>query len=133
MTTETEPRIVNHQGAVAALTAYCDYRRIEGDAKRGKDEVGSEIKLWMQSHDEEELRDGEHNITARLQRRQGSPQLDAPNATTEHLRWLADHGCLKLDYTTFKNLVGKFPEALDINRTLMPGGETVALDVREGK
>lgn len=146
MTTETEEdaavtgvtttRLMTHRDAVAALVRYCEHRNAAKKAKASQDAVGDQLKGWLHDHDGErgeELRDGEHNITARLQRREGSPQLDAPNATTDHLRWLADHGCLKLDYTTFKNLVEKFSHALDINRTLMPGGETVALDVQEGK
>ena len=133
MTTDTEPGRVPHTMAVESLHLYCEARKLEGAAKDNKDAQGRTIRWWLDEHPGDELRDGELGISARLQPRQGSPQFDAPNASTEALRWLADHGCLKLDYATFKTLVGKFVEADDINRTLMPGGETMVLDVKEGK
>jgi hypothetical protein len=85
------------------------------------------LKQFMQFEDMVELRDGERGITARLRPNQGTPELDVlsmADRDQEMLLKLADLGCLKVDFTTFRSNFGK-SSAVDGARAkyLMPGKE----------
>ena len=128
---QTEDVDTTHAHAVAVLASYFDLGKEESQIKRQRGIISGLIKGYLNDHPDETLYDGERRIEGRLQSRSGSPALDAANATTETLRWLADNHCLNLDYRRFKTLEGKAVEFHDIAKTLMPSTGSEALVVKE--
>ncbi len=128
---EDEAVDVTHRHAVAVLASYFDLGKEESSIKNQRGIISGLIKGYLAEHPGETLFDGERRIEGLLQSRSGAPELDAANATTEVLRWLADNHCLKLDYRRFKTLEGKAVEYHDIAKTLMPGTGSEALVVKE--
>ena len=66
---------------------------------------GTQLKAWLQDHPGEQLIDGEHNIVAELQSRQGSPEYDLITIA-EHdpslFSRLLKTGCLRVDHKSVK-------------------------------
>ncbi len=81
----------------------------------------------MELEREDELTDGEHGITVRLQRRRGSPSYDVrsmPDSLVLALRGLA---ALNVDAKVVRAIEDKVIKGLDVRDYELPGLETTAL------
>ena len=88
------------------------------------------VRDWLAAHPGDFLRDGETGVVAKLQERQGTPELDMISLyqkDTETILDLASFGCLKLDAKGWQGIQGKSMVAERAKPFLMPGKGSMAL------
>ena len=120
----------------ALLPGIYQLKRMRDDSADQYKNATAPIRAWLDAHPGDFLRDGETGISARLQDRKGSQEIDAirlAEAKPELLLWLARQGCLKLDANGWKGMVGKAIEVDDARGFLMPGKGSVALLIDKEK
>ncbi len=97
------------------------------ETKKRQSLLRDQIKQFMELDREDELTDGEHGITVRLQRRRGSASYDVrsmPDSLVLALRGLA---ALNVDTKVIRAIGDKVIEGLDVRDYELPGPETTAL------
>ena len=127
----TEPAELSEGQLIGLLRVYVDYRRREAEAGEVKDQVGGQLKRWLEAHPGEVLWDGETRLEGRLQQRAGTITYDLlgieefdPPLFNRLLRL----GCLRVDAGAVKV---QAEQLAGIQRYALPGKGTVALLVEE--
>ena len=114
----------------AMLPALFDMRRERERLDGAYKTASGPVRAWLDAHPGEQLREGESGISATLQERRGSDELDVIRLAENRadlLLWLALHGCLRLDGAAWKALQGKAAETVGVKPFLMPGRGSTAL------
>ena len=129
MTTDTET--FTEAQLIPLLNAYLTHRTARDRADRAMKIAAEPIRQFLERHGGQ-LYDGENRITAALQDKRGTPELDTMTMAEQEpslLEWLAAHGCLKLDAKAFAALEGKAPETLRAKDFMSPGPGSQALKI----
>ena len=127
----TEPAELSEGQLIGLLRVYVDYRRREAEAGEGKDQVGGQLKRWLEAHPGEVLWDGETRLEGRLQARAGTPTYDLLGIR-EHddslFQRLLALGCVSIESKAVKLHA---EQLAGVQRYAMPGKGSVALIVEE--
>ena len=130
MSTDLIPARAEIQGLL------CEYTTLSGainETKKRQSLLRDQIKQFMELEREDELTDGEHGITVRLQRRRGSPSYDVrsmPDSLVLAMRGLA---ALNVDTKVISAIENKVIEGVDIRSYELPGLETTALVIADDR
>ena len=115
------------------LDEYATLTEALNITRRRRQELRTRIVEHMARERVDELYDGEHGVTARLQTRHGAPGYDLASMPDDLVLRLRDLVVLSVDAKAMKALDGAAIEALEMTRFEVPGPETVALIVhRDG-
>ena len=124
--------------AVSLLKPYLDAKGGASEAKAVMERLGKSAKgdkpagplrAYLLAHPGD-LWDGEHGIAGYLEPRRGPLALDAASCPPKVLRWLAQHGCIRLDGAVFEALDGKLDELQAALPYIKRGADVAALQVK---
>lgn len=115
---------------VGLLATLLGLRHQRDDSDRRYKALSGPVRDYLDKHPDEQLRDGEHGIVARLQQRQGGPDLDTMSlaeADPDLALWAMKHGLMKLDGAAWKALAEKGAEAAKLRGWISKLSGTTAL------
>jgi hypothetical protein len=130
MTTE---QTVTETNAIEAMRTYVTTRISEGNQKKPKDAAGKVIRAWLADQPEGfNLYDGEWGITARLQVKSSSGELDIGNMGDQDIVEAARGGLLRFVSKDMADGLCDKSSRLAIIRTKyeMPGKPSTSLEVK---
>lgn len=125
---ELDP-LVFERYAVEQLAAYDHYRAVEADAKRSKEKAAEPIRVWLDKHPGESLRDGETDLEASLRTRQGSESYDVGRMPKALLLQLWQANALNVDVRMLKALSDRSSLYIDCQTWRVPGPVTEYLEI----
>lgn len=134
MTNETETRELSHADLVKMLGMYVDCKKERKGADDLLKTLAKPLRDYLERHPGEQIYDGERRITASLQSRTGTPEMDLMTLTADDpflATWALNHGLLKLDKKAWGGLAGKAQEMAQLERYVSPGAGSEALQVVE--
>ncbi len=112
------------------LDEYATLTEALNITRRRQQELRERIVQFMELEHVDELYDGEHGVTARLQTRRSSTTYDVGSMPDYLVLRLRDLAVLNTDAKAMKALDRRVIEALAVNQFEVPGREAVALTVR---
>ena len=121
MTTDLIPTRAEVEGL---LYEYVTLTGAINETKKRQSLLRDQIKQFMELEREDELIDGEHGITVRLQRRRGSPSYDVRSMPDSLV--LALRGPERRP-KVIRAIEDKVIEGVDVRDYELPGPETTAL------
>ena len=119
---------------IPLLAVLHGLKRDKGRLERKIEKLEKPVRDYLAKHPGEALRDGEHGITARLQFRQGSEEMDVLSLAERNpalLTWAAERGLLRLNAKAYKALQGQGSEMLALKGWVNRPGGTEALVIEE--
>ena len=129
--------ILTEREAVNCVGVYDQLRNEATRIKKSQDAVGGQLKAYLEGLDSgTRLTNGELELVAFLQAREGSPQWDLMSLAKANpglLLELGAMGCLSMDAKAIEVFKGKSLMYNDADPYKMPGKPSTALQVKSTK